>query len=81
MLIFLLTVPVVGYFIYSVIQDPVTPTVMKNAWDVIKLKYFGYISQFTNTDKKIEAINKKNNVELNSESNVDVEDINVFKTS
>ncbi len=34
------------YFVYSVLQDPVTPSVMKEAWDVAKLKYFGYINKF-----------------------------------
>jgi hypothetical protein len=40
------TVPTIIYFVYSVLQDPITPSVMKDAWDVAKLKYFGYISGF-----------------------------------
>lgn len=41
----LITLPIIGYFVYSVIKDPVTPSVLKNAVDVWKEKYFGYISQ------------------------------------
>ena len=65
------------YFLYSVIQDPITPSVIKNAWDVIKLRYFGYISQFSN--KKIESINKKNYQDLETSNNND--EFNQFKTS
>jgi len=41
------TVPTIAYFVYSVLQDPITPSVMKDAWDVAKLRYFGYISSLS----------------------------------
>ena len=28
-------------------QDPVTPSVLKEAWDFTKLKYFGYLNKFS----------------------------------
>ena len=44
-LLSLITVPVIAYFVYSVIKDPITPSVIQNAIDVWKEKYFGYISE------------------------------------
>ena len=62
-LIFSITIPTLLYFLYSVLQDPITPSVLKNAWDVAKLKYFGYLSSLkkktgvsfsTSADTKVE---------------------------
>lgn len=42
-LLLLLTVPITLYFVYTVAKDPVTPTVLRNAWDIAKRQYFGYL--------------------------------------
>lgn len=54
------TVPTIAYFVYSVLQDPITPSVMKDAWDVAKLKYFGYISSGSGTSGSTSSSNRSN---------------------
>lgn len=44
--IFCLTfVPLIGYFLYNVWKDPVTPTLLKNGTELLKEKTMGYLSK------------------------------------
>jgi hypothetical protein len=51
--------PPIIYFVYAVVKDPVTPTVMKNGWDYIKQQYFGYLSVITG-ENMISGIDTRN---------------------
>lgn len=35
--------PVILYFIYNTIRDPLTPTLITNGWEYVKTNYFGYL--------------------------------------
>lgn len=44
--IFLLTfVPLIGYFLYNVYKDPLTPTLIKNGSELMKEKTMGFLSK------------------------------------
>lgn len=44
--IFLLTfVPLIGYFLYNVYKDPLTPTLLKNGSELMKEKTMGFLSK------------------------------------
>mmetsp|Transcript_25754 Transcript_25754/g.51621 ORF Transcript_25754/g.51621 Transcript_25754/m.51621 type:complete len:111 (+) Transcript_25754:1-333(+) len=44
--IFCLTfVPLIGYFLYNVWKDPITPTLIKNGGDLLKEKTMGFLSK------------------------------------
>lgn len=43
----LITLPIIGSFLYSVVKDPMTPSVLQNGWDVAKQRYFGYLGQLS----------------------------------
>lgn len=54
-----ITVPTLLYFVYSVVKDPATPSVLKEAWDVAKIKYFGYINQFSAEGTRSDHVNER----------------------
>lgn len=47
-------VPLIGYFLYNVWRDPLTPTLMKNGTDMLKEKTMGFLSKKKATDNGIE---------------------------
>ena len=50
--IFLLTfVPLIGYFLYNVYKDPLTPTLIKNGSELMKEKTMGFLSKRKASDQ------------------------------
>lgn len=41
-------IPLIGYFIYNVIKDPITPTLFTNAQQMMRDKTLGYLSNGSN---------------------------------
>lgn len=40
----LVFVPIIGIFIYRMVKDPITPDLIKNGWEYLKERSFGYLS-------------------------------------
>lgn len=51
-------IPLIGYFLYNVWKDPLTPTLVKNGTEMFKEKTMGYLSNkrknMHNTEGKFE---------------------------
>ena len=45
-------VPIIAYFIYSVVRDPMTPVVVKQLWQHINERWTGYLGKKKISSKK-----------------------------
>lgn len=45
-------VPIITYFIYSVVRDPMTPVVLKQLWQHVNERWTGYLGSKKKTSSK-----------------------------